>query len=80
MQVLKKVDGISFCELTSKDVVRHPLVQKIVQAYDEYEKKAKPENHSGRSLFRLSCRIHFHLQRFSGHSMAGNYRKRVVPI
>ena len=40
MQVLKKVDGISFCELTSKDVVRHPLVQKIVQAYEEYEKKA----------------------------------------
>ena len=30
-------------ELTSKDVVRHPLVQKIVQAYEEYEKKtAKP--------------------------------------
>ena len=29
MQVLKKVDGISFCELTSKDVVRHPLVQNI---------------------------------------------------
>ena len=49
MQVLKKVDGISFCELTSKDVVRHQLVQKIVQAYDEYEKKAKPENHSGRA-------------------------------
>ena len=49
MKVLKKVDGISFCELTSKDVVRHPLVQKIVQAYDEYEKKAKPENHSGRA-------------------------------
>ena len=49
IQELKKVDGISFCELTSKDVVRHPLVQKIVQAYDEYEKKAKPENHSGRA-------------------------------
>ena len=49
MKVLKKVDGILFCELTSKDVVRHPLVQKIVQAYDEYEKKAKPENHSGRA-------------------------------
>ena len=43
MKVLKKVDGISFCELSSKDVVRHPLVQKIVQAYEEYEKKtAKP--------------------------------------
>lgn len=49
MKVLRKVEGIAFCELTSKDVVRHPLVQKIVQAYDEYEKKAKPENHSGRA-------------------------------
>ena len=39
LQVLKKVEGISVCELTSKDVVRHPLVQKIVQAYDDYEKK-----------------------------------------
>ena len=39
MRVLKKIEGISFCELTSKDVVRHPLVQKIVQAYDNYEKK-----------------------------------------
>ena len=39
MKVLKKIEGISFCELTSKDVVRHPLVQKIVQAYDAYEKK-----------------------------------------
>lgn len=40
LKVLKKVEGISFCELTSKDVVRHPLVQKIVQAYDAYEKRA----------------------------------------
>lgn len=38
-KVLRKVEGIAFCELTSKDVVRHPLVQKIVQAYDSYEKK-----------------------------------------
>lgn len=43
MQVLKKVDGISFCQLTNKDVVRHSLVQKIVEAYDEYEKKQKPQ-------------------------------------
>ena len=43
MQVLKKADGISFCQLTNKDVVRHPLVQKIVEAYDEYEKKQKPQ-------------------------------------
>ena len=42
MQVLRRVEGISFCELTSKDVVRHPLVQKIVQAYEAFEKKAAP--------------------------------------
>ena len=39
VKVLKKVDGIAFCELTSLDVVRHPLVQKIVEAYEKYEKK-----------------------------------------
>ena len=36
---LKKIDDIGICELTSQDVVRHPLVQKIVHAYDEYEQK-----------------------------------------
>ena len=39
IKVLKKVDDIGFCYLTSNDVVRHPLVQKIVQAYDDYEAK-----------------------------------------
>ena len=43
MKVLKKIDDIGFCQLTSNDVVRHPLVQQIVQAYDAYEKKQKPE-------------------------------------
>ena len=38
-KVLNKVEGISFCKLTSRDVVRHPLVQKIVTAYEEYDKK-----------------------------------------
>lgn len=38
-KVLSKVEDIAFCHLTSKDVVRHPLVQKIVKAYEEYEKK-----------------------------------------
>lgn len=40
LRVLKKIDDIGICELTSQDVVRHPLVQKIVHAYDEYEQKA----------------------------------------
>ena len=39
VKILKGVDGIAFCRLTSKDVVRHPLVQKIVEAYEQYEKK-----------------------------------------
>lgn len=41
MKVLSKIDDIAFCNLTSKDVVRHPLVQKIVKAYETYEAKEK---------------------------------------
>lgn len=37
LQVLKDVDGISFTLFASKDVVRHPLVQRIVSAYERYE-------------------------------------------
>ena len=40
VKVVKGLEDISICTLTSKDVVRHPLVQKIVKAYEEYEKKA----------------------------------------
>ncbi|RKM57288.1 PhoH family protein [Butyrivibrio sp. X503] len=38
--VLKSIDDIAFCKLTSSDVVRHPLVQKIVKAYEDFEKKS----------------------------------------
>lgn len=37
IQVLSKIEDIGFSYLTSQDVVRHPLVQKIVKAYDIYE-------------------------------------------
>lgn len=40
-RVLSKIEDIAFCQLTSKDVVRHPLVQKIVKAYEDYEAKEK---------------------------------------
>ena len=40
-RVLGKIEDIAFCRLTNKDVVRHPLVQKIVKAYDDYEIKEK---------------------------------------
>lgn len=39
-QVLSGVDGISFTHFTAKDVVRHPLVQRIVEAYDNFENDA----------------------------------------
>lgn len=39
LYVLRNVDEIGICQMTSKDVVRHPLVQKIVTAYDQYEAK-----------------------------------------
>lgn len=38
-KVLGKIDDIAFVNLTSKDVVRHPLVQKIVKAYEDYESR-----------------------------------------
>lgn len=41
VKVLKSVDEIGICHLTGKDVVRHPLVQKIVNAYEEYENRQK---------------------------------------
>ena len=38
-KVLHGIEDIAFCNLTNKDVVRHPLVQKIVKAYDDYESR-----------------------------------------
>lgn len=48
LRVLKNIDEIGICKLTSNDVVRHPLVQKIVQAYDDFEKKSSSRS-SGRA-------------------------------
>ncbi|MCR5396522.1 MAG: PhoH family protein [Lachnospiraceae bacterium] len=44
LKVLAKVEDIGICTLTGNDVVRHPLVQKIVNAYEIYEKN----QHKGR--------------------------------
>ena len=38
-KVIKDIEDISICHLTSKDVVRHPLVQRIVKAYEDYESR-----------------------------------------
>ena len=39
MEVLKDVSGVAVVELTAQDVVRHELVQRIVRAYEQYERK-----------------------------------------
>lgn len=39
IEVLKGVKGIGFTHFTARDVVRHPLVQHIVQAYESFEKR-----------------------------------------
>lgn len=39
VKVVSGIEDIEVCTLTGKDVVRHPLVQKIVNAYDKYEAK-----------------------------------------
>lgn len=42
-RVLSDIEEIGFCRLTSRDVVRHPLVQQIVDAYEKYEEKESAE-------------------------------------
>lgn len=41
MQILKNVNGIGRVEFTKKDIVRHKLVQRIVEAYEKYDKNRK---------------------------------------
>lgn len=43
MQILKNVNGIGKVEFTKKDIVRHKLVQRIVEAYDKFDKNKKKE-------------------------------------
>jgi phosphate starvation-inducible PhoH-like protein len=38
-RVLKNIEDLDFCYLTEKDVVRHPLVQKIIKAYEKADRE-----------------------------------------
>ena len=53
MRVLGKIDDIGFCNLTSNDVVRHPLVQKIVQALMTMREKNPPSSRRRKKPHRL---------------------------
>jgi len=39
LSILTGVEGIRFCHFTEIDVVRHPIVQEIIKAYERYEKR-----------------------------------------
>lgn len=49
MKILKGVKGISFVELNKKDIVRHKLVTKIVEAYERFDKEQKLNNEEKRT-------------------------------
>lgn len=47
-KVLAGIDDVAICKLSGKDVVRHPLVQKIVNAYEKYEQKQSQNKPKGK--------------------------------
>ena len=49
LRILKGVKGISFVELNKKDIVRHKLVERIVDAYEKFDKEAKAEREKTKS-------------------------------
>lgn len=52
VKVLKGVEDISFSILTEKDVVRHPLVQKIIKAYEKYDNEQEKRRRNDTSIDR----------------------------
>jgi len=58
-KILQGVDGVSFTYFKSNDVVRHPIVQKVVDAYDEHDRRSITElNKDSRDSDRLHVRDH----------------------
>ena len=48
VRVLENVEGIAICKLTDLDVVRHVMVQRIIKAYDDYEKRRMARGGKGK--------------------------------
>jgi phosphate starvation-inducible PhoH-like protein len=48
-KVLRGVEGVSFCFFSEVDVVRHPLVQEVVRAYDQFEADRRARTDAGRA-------------------------------
>ena len=58
LKILEHVDGISIVNLTQKDIVRHKLVTRIVNAYDKYD-KAKEKEREENNMKKAQRREHF---------------------
>lgn len=56
MKILKGVKGISFIELTKKDIVRHKLVTRIVEAYEKFEEGRKMEKKASATQLKASMK------------------------
>ena len=50
-QVMEGVAGVAVCHLTAADVVRHPLVQRVVEAYAIFDQQSDPRTAAGMSQF-----------------------------
>ncbi len=51
-RILRGVEDIGFCEFSEKDVVRHPLVQRIIKAYEKYEQERERRRDRGNNRHR----------------------------
>jgi phosphate starvation-inducible protein PhoH and related proteins len=69
IKILNKIEDIGFSYLTSQDVVRHPLVQKIVKAYDSYEEKQKRYEHktSDQSKLKKHRKMNYKSEKIRGN-------------
>jgi len=54
--LLQHIDGIAFCEFTDADVVRHPLVQRIIVAYEQRDERRVREKEARRTRLDLAAR------------------------
>ena len=48
LHILKDIKGISFIEMNKKDIIRHKLVTRIVEAYEKYEERQKEQSHQAK--------------------------------
>lgn len=56
INVLKNIEGIDFCKFDEKDVVRHPLVQKIIKAYEKHENRRETAKRETAKRFFIKSR------------------------